>query len=87
LVHFSKILRSMVTLSAGRAALPAWEAWSMRVECSEIVDMLRVGRKERSGALGLRCIDPDSVDLLLRRSGDILRSSFVSVRGWDMVIV
>jgi hypothetical protein len=58
----------------------------MLVRCSEIGDTLRIGRRERSGALGLRRIDPDSVDLL-RLLGDILRSSFASVRGLDMVMV
>ena len=37
--------------------------------------MLRIGRGQRSGTLGLRRIDPDGVDLLLGLLGDIAKKT------------
>src|SRR6202008_1747895 len=55
----------------GRAALAALEARSMPVRCSEIGNSLRIGRRQRSGALGFRPVYPDGVDRLLPLLGQI----------------
>jgi hypothetical protein len=47
------------------ATLHSWEAQLMLAGYSEIGDPFRIGRGERSCALGLWRIDPDPVDLLL----------------------
>src|SRR6266702_7314681 len=45
----------------------------------EVGHMFRIGRRERSGALGLRRIDPDGVDLLLRLLGDVANHLHVAL--------
>src|SRR5437773_10337397 len=45
----------------------------------EVGHALRIGRRERRGAFGLRRIDPDGVDLLLRLLGDVANHLHVAL--------